>query len=118
MSIHRKRTRVTGGVETNGVWTAILACLILAALVGSHAWTRVEGTLAGYALSEAQAEQTDLLREQKSLQLELATRRAAVRIESDATRKLKMVEPSADRIIPLPAGPARQPALVQAEASR
>lgn len=118
MRIHRKKTKITGAVSTRGIAGAIGVSLSLALLVGAHAWTRVEGTLAGYALSEAQAEQTDLLREQKSLQLELATRRAAVRIESDATRKLKMVQPEADQIIPLPLHPEAAPALVQARASR
>lgn len=118
MRIHRKKPKVTGAVATRGVLPTVGVCVLLALLVGSHAWTRVEKTLTGYALSEAQAEQTELLREQKTLQLELATRRAAVRIESDASRKLKMVQPAADQIIPLPLLPDPQPALVQVGASR
>lgn len=110
-----KRTKITGSVGTRGVLGVACVCVLLAGLLATHAWTRVQGTLVGYSLSEAQGEQAELLREQKALNLELATRRAAVRIESDARTRLGMVEPDPARIIPLKNEPEKAPALVQAQ---
>ena len=99
----RKSPKITGAASTRGVATTAGGCLLLATLVGAHAWTRVEATMVGYQLSSAQAEQEELLREQRELELELATRRAAARIEGDARERLGLVEPAPDQIIAVPA---------------
>jgi cell division protein FtsL len=99
----RKNPKITGAASTRGFAPTVAAALLLAALVGSHAWSRVEGTMAGYRLASAQALQEELLREQRQLELELATRRAASRIEGDARKRLGLVEPQRDQIIPIPA---------------
>jgi len=115
----RKSPKVTGAIHTRGLAGAVGTALLLAALVGAHAWTRVEATMVGYRLSAAQADQEELLREQRALELELATRRAAARIEGDARKRLGLVEPSPDRIIPLEARPKRaDTAVAQAPAAR
>lgn len=104
----RKSTRVTGAISTRGLAASVGACLLLATLVGAHAWARVEGTMVGYRLSAAQADQEELLREQRALELELATRRAAARIEGDARTRLGLVEPSPEQIIPIRPRPQRE----------
>jgi cell division protein FtsL len=99
----RKNPKITGAASTQGFVKAVACALLLAGLVGAHAWTRVEGTMVGYRLSSAQAQQEDLLREQRELELELATRRAAARIDGDARKRLGLVEPQPDQIYALPA---------------
>lgn len=100
-----RRQRLRGAVGTRGVLrdTAIFA--LLGALASLHAWTRIEGTMAGYELSRAQVEHADLLREQKALRLELATRKGAKRIEADARSRLGMTEPAPDRIFAIERAP-------------
>ena len=111
----RKSPKITGAASTRGIAATAGACLLLATLVGAHARTRVEATMVGYQLSAAQAEQETLLRDQRELELELATRRAASRIEGDARDRLGLVEPGAEQIISLPArAPAGNTALAEA----
>ncbi len=97
-----RRRRLRGAVDTRGVLSDLAIFGLIGALASFHAWTRIEGTMAGYELSRAQAEHSDLVQEQKSLRLELATRKGARRIEADARGRLGMVEPAPDRIFPLP----------------
>lgn len=111
----KKNPKMTGAASTRGLGKAVAGALLVSALVGAHAWTRVEGTLVGYRLSSAQADQEDLLREQRELELELATRRAAARIEGDARKRLGLVEPRPDEIFGLPALP--QPEEAHADAA-
>ena len=110
----RKSPKITGAASTRGIAARAGACLLLATLVGAHAWTRVEGTMVGYQLSSAQARQDELLREQRELELELATRRAAARIEGDARKRLGLVEPRPDQIYALPAQAPSNTAVAQA----
>lgn len=112
----RKSPRITGAVSTRGLIARAGVGLLLAALVGAHAFARVEATIVGYALSEAHAEREALVREQRALELELATRRAAARIEGDARKRLGLVEPDPERIIRLPAAPAPATAVAEAKA--
>lgn len=95
-----------GGVATTGVLGDVALFLALAGIASAYAFVRIEGTRAGYRLSAAQVRQHELLREREELKLELATRRAAGRIEADARSRLGMVEPRPDEIIPVRAGPA------------
>ncbi|AKU91870.1 cell division protein FtsL [Vulgatibacter incomptus] len=102
-----KRSRkLRGAVETRGVLADLLVFAVLCVVASIFAWTRIEGTMAGYDLSRVQAEHSDLLREQNALRIELATRKGAKRIEANARGKLGMVEPAPDRIVPIP-GAAR-----------
>jgi cell division protein FtsL len=104
-------------VSTKGLLGDVLSFAALAAIASGYAFVRIQGTEAGYRLSEAQAEQHELLREREALKLELATRRAAGRIEADARSKLGMVEPAPDAIVPVKAVPgaaARLPAAAPA----
>lgn len=94
--------RLRGAVSTRGVAADVLLFALVAALASIHAWTRIEGTMAGYALSAAQVEHSELLREQKALRLELATQKSSRRIEADAKKRLGLVKPSPDRIVQLP----------------
>ncbi|WP_373044175.1 hypothetical protein [Vulgatibacter sp.] len=110
----KKSPKITGAASTRGFAATVAASLLLATLVGAHAWTRVEATMVGYRLSAAQAEQEDLLREQRELELELATRRAAARIEGDARKRLGLVEPRPDQIFALPDGAPAGSAVAQA----
>lgn len=64
--------------------------------------------MAGYALSDAQREHAALLREQRALRLELATRKSSNQTEREARERLGMVKPSADRIFLVPAAPEAQ----------
>jgi cell division protein FtsL len=98
-----------GGVATKGLFRDVALFAGLAAIASGYAYVRIEGTLAGYRLSAAQVEHHELLREREALQLELATRRAAGRIEADARERLGMVEPKPEDIIPVKAGPAPRP---------
>ncbi|HEY0838663.1 MAG TPA: cell division protein FtsL [Vulgatibacter sp.] len=93
-----RRQRLRGAVGTKGVFRNLAFFAALCALASLHAWTRIEGTMAGYELSRAQVEHADLLREQKALKLELATRKGAKRIEADARGRLGMTEPAPDKI--------------------
>jgi len=93
-----RRQRLRGAVGTKGLLGSIAFFAVLFALATFHAWTRIEGTLAGYELSRAQVEHAELLREQKTLRLELATRKGARRVEADARSKLGMTEPASDKI--------------------
>ena len=95
-----------GGVATKGIPGDVALFLALAGIASTYAFVRIEGTRAGYRLSAEQARQHELLRDREELKLELATRRAAGRIEADARAKLGMVEPRPDEIIPVKAGPA------------
>ncbi len=97
MSTRRGKTK--SGVETRGVLRDLGLFAVLGAIAAGHAWARIEGTLAGYRLSAAHAEEAELLREQQALKIELATRRAAGRIEADARTRLGMVEPAPDQIL-------------------
>lgn len=90
-----------GGVPTTGVGRDLAVFVILGALLAGYAFTRVEGTLAGYRIGALHAEEAELLREQQALKIELATRRAAGRIEQDARTRLGMVEPAPDAILPV-----------------
>ncbi len=112
----RKNPKITGAASTRGFVPTLAAALLLASLVGAHAWTRVEGTMVGYQLSSAQARQDELLREQRELELELATRRAAARIEGDARKRLGLVEPRPDQIYALPVQAPANTAVAQASA--
>jgi len=94
--------RLRGAVETRGVLGDLLVFLLIGAMAAVHAWTRIEGTMAGYALSSAQMEHSELLQEQKALRLELATRKSSRRIEAEAKGRLGMVKPAPDRIFPIP----------------
>lgn len=113
-----KSERVRGAVSVDGVGRAVLICLVAGLLLGAHAWTRVEATMVGYRLSSAQAEQDELLREKRELELELATRRAAARLDVDARKRLGMVPPAPDRIIALPAKGPEAPAFAEVGAQR
>jgi len=93
-----RRQRLRGAVGTRGLAGSVAIFAALFALAAFHAWTRIEGTLAGYELSRAQVEHAELLREQQALRLELATRKGARRIEADARRRLGMTEPAPERI--------------------
>lgn len=93
-----RRQRLQGAVGTKGFVAEVATFAVLCALASLHAWTRIEGTLAGYDLSRAQVEHADLVREQKALRIELATRKGARRVEADARAKLGMAEPTPDRI--------------------
>lgn len=93
-----RRQRLRGAVGTKGLAGSVAIFAALCALAAVHAWTRIEGTLAGYELSRAQVEHAELVREQQALRLELATRKGARRIEADARGKLGMTEPAPDRI--------------------
>ncbi len=103
-----KSRKGKGGVATKGLWSDVALFALLAAIASGYAFVRIEGTNAGYRLSAAQVRQQELLREREALKLELATRRAAGRIEADARERLGMVEPAHDQIIPVkaPAKPA------------
>ena len=114
----RKNPKITGATTTRGFVAGVGIACLLAVLVGAHVWTRVEGTMVGYRLSAAQAEQEDLLREQRELELELATRRAAGRIEGDARQRLGLVEPRPDQIYALPTQPAGDEAVAHARVER
>jgi cell division protein FtsL len=114
----RRSAKVKGAVSTRGVAGRVAACLLIAAAIGANAWTRVEATLVAYSLSEAHAEHEDLLREQRALELELATRRAAARIEGDARRRLGLVEPDPAQVIDLPAAPPAAPTAVAKAVAR
>lgn len=98
-----------GSVGTRGVFSDLAMFAVIGLLASVHAWTRVQGTLTGYELSSAQAEQRELLRESRALRLELATRRAASRIEADARTRLGLVEPAPDSIFPVRPQPTAAP---------
>jgi cell division protein FtsL len=107
--VRTSKARMRGAVGTRGVFSDLVLFAAVGILASVHAWTRVQGTLTGYDLSAAQAEQRELLRESRSLRLELATRRAASRIEADAHARLGLTEPSPDRIYPVRTQPAPAP---------
>lgn len=96
--------RLRGAVGTQGVLGDLLVFLAVGLVAAIHAWTRIEGTLAGYALSAAQVEHSELLQEQKALRLELATLKSSRRLEVEARERLGMVKPAPDRIVPIEAG--------------
>lgn len=99
-----------GGVPTTGVGRDLAVFVTLGALLAGYAFTRVEGTLAGYRIGALHAEEAELLREQQALKIELATRRAAGRIEQDARTRLGMIEPAPEAILSIarPAHAARE----------
>ena len=66
-----------------------------------HLRIRFDVIQAGYALSQAQAEQRRLRLEQRELRLELATLKAPDRIERQAREELGMVRPDYDHIVRL-----------------
>jgi cell division protein FtsL len=96
-------------VATRGILGDVLLFAALGAVASGYAFVRIQGTVAGYRLSAAQVEQHELLREREALKLELATRRAAGRIEADARARLGMVEPRPDEIVPVKAGRSKAP---------
>lgn len=114
MNERSRKLRTRGAVRTEALWGSIAVCVVLAVCAIGFAWARIEGTLAGYALSQAQSEHNELLREQRTLQLELATRRSTRKIEVDARKRLGLVEALPERIIVLPSEGATLPAEAQA----
>lgn len=91
--------RLRGAVETRSLWRDLAIFGVVGAVACTLAAIRVEGTRLGYELSSLQSEQNELLREQRALRLELATRRAPHLVEAEARERLGMVEPSPDRIV-------------------
>lgn len=107
--------RLRGAVQTRGLWRELAIFGAVGAVACTLAAIRVEGTRLGYELSSLQGEQNELLREQRSLRLELATRRAPHRVENEARERLGMVEPSPERILRVN---HRRDDAVQVQASR
>lgn len=107
--------RLRGAVQTRGLFRDVALFGAVGVLACSLAVIRVEGTRLGYELSRLQSEQNALLREQQSLRLELATRRAPHLVEAEARKRLGMVDLTPERVVQVP---LRSPEAVQVQASR
>lgn len=110
-----KRMRLRGAVQVRGLWRDLAIFGAVGALACTLAAIRVEGTRLGYELSSLQSAQTELLREQRTLRLELATRRSPHRVEVEARERLGMVEPAPERVVRVG---RRSSDAVQVQASR
>jgi cell division protein FtsL len=80
-------------------WLLILLILIVAAFVQVHA--KLTAVELGYALSAAASEHQQLLTDQHSLQVEVATLRSPQRLRKLAVEKLGLVEPNSTQLLRL-----------------
>ena len=80
-------------------WLLLLLILIVAAFVHVHA--KLSAVELGYALSAAASEHQQLLTDQHSLQVEVATLRSPQRLRKLAIEKLGLVEPNATQLLRL-----------------
>ena len=83
--------------------TAISAFFLWFLLSGfAYVWCRVQVVQLGYLLSDAHRQHTQLLNDNKKLQLELARLKAPERLERIAIQKLGLRHPTKDQIVVLP----------------
>ena len=80
-------------------WLLLLLILIVAAFVHVHA--KLTAVELGYALSVAASEHQQLLTDQHSLQVEVATLRSPQRLRKLAIEKLGLVEPNSTQLLRL-----------------
>jgi cell division protein FtsL len=113
------------------VLAGALVALLFAAVGVFHTAARVEGVRAAYELGKVEAEYRELLRVNKDLKLELASRRSAPRLENIARERLGLSPPSAAQIVSMvgrktavasanaePAGSAQAKAVAQLSRER
>lgn len=72
--------------------------IFLVVLCLFYIWTRVQIVQLSYEINKYQSEQDDLNDQNKNLRMELELMKSAQRITHIAAQKLKMTQPSLDRI--------------------
>jgi cell division protein FtsL len=77
-------------------WLLLLLILVVAAFVHVHA--KLTAVELGYALSTAASEHQQLVSDQHSLQIEVATLRSPQRLRKLAIEKLGLVEPNVTQL--------------------
>ncbi|MGZ3459059.1 MAG: cell division protein FtsL [Archangium sp.] len=112
MSRSKPTSRGSGsGVSVGRVLMHLLPAVFLFALFAGvgilHVTSRVMVVDMGYRLSQAEAEERSLTRENDRLKLELATLKNPARLEKLAREKLGMSMPSGPLVIALPSGNER-----------
>ncbi len=100
--LKRKSSRIRKAMA-QGQGRLVLAgafiALLFAAVGVFHTAARVEGVRAAYELGKVESEYRELLRANKDLKLELASRRSAPQLETIARDRLGMGPPSAAQIV-------------------
>lgn len=97
----RNRGGVPLSVILGEILPAALAVLLLSVVGIVHVTSRVLVVSQGYELSRLDAQQTELLRENDRLKLELATLKGPARIESVARSQLGLVTPHPSQVFHL-----------------
>jgi len=112
MSRAKPTSRGSGsGVSVGRVLMHLLPAVFLFALFAGvgilHVTSRVMVVDMGYRLSQSEAEERSLTRENDRLKLELATLKNPARLEKLSREKLGMSMPSGPLVIALPSGNGR-----------
>ncbi len=89
----RSRNSISFGIIFGEILPAALVGFLLAAVGVMHVTSRVMVVSLGYELSRLDGQQTELLRENDALKVELATVKSPARLESTAKGKIGLVAP-------------------------